>query len=151
MAIPEPISHPQAHADASSAAAGEDRQVIHCLYCCKPQTVSRKAMTLTCKFCNKVLRLEELRVKDYTARRSIEVLGIITVEKKGQVVADRILCGGLVARGKIKGHVTSRGPVLVGPEAEIKGNVTAPSVAVGPGAILDGHFDIGPKEPAPVH
>jgi cytoskeletal protein CcmA (bactofilin family) len=65
------------------------------------------------------------------------------VEKKGNVIAEKILCGGLVVRGKIKGNITSRGPVLVGPEAEIKGDMTAPSLAVGAGAILEGNYQIG--------
>jgi cytoskeletal protein CcmA (bactofilin family) len=46
----------------------------------------------------------------------------------------RVQCGGLIVRGKLKGSVVSRGPVLVGPEAEIKGDVTAPALAVGAGA-----------------
>jgi hypothetical protein len=122
----------------------DDRQVIVCLYCHKPQEVGRKAMSMTCKYCHKSLKLEDQRFSKYEARRAIETLGIVTVEKKGNVVADRVACGGLVVRGKIKGNVTSRGPVLVGPEAEIKGDVVAPSLAVGLGAILDGRYDIRP-------
>jgi cytoskeletal protein CcmA (bactofilin family) len=72
----------------------------------------------------------------------------VTVEKKGIVNADRVLCGGLIVRGKLRGDVTSRGPVLVGPEAEIKGDVTAPSLAVGAGAVLDGDYAIGTAPPA---
>jgi hypothetical protein len=121
----------------------EDRVTITCLYCVKPQEVSRRAMTVTCKFCNKSLRIEDIRIKEYQARRNIDTCGIVTVEKKGNVVVDKILCGGLVARGKIKGSVVSRGPVLVGPEAEIRGDVKAPSLAVGAGAILDGNYEIG--------
>jgi len=52
----------------------------------------------------------------------------------------------------VKSAVVSKGPVLVGPEAEIKGNVTAPSLAVGAGAVLEGRYSIGAKknaEPAP--
>jgi len=55
----------------------------------------------------------------------------------------------LVVLGKIKGTVLSRGPVLVGPEAEIRGDVTAPRLAVGAGAILEGNYDIGPKAAEP--
>src|SRR4051812_18147519 len=123
----------------------DDRVTITCLYCEKPQDVGRRALTITCKFCNKSLKLEDLRFKEYQARRSIETCGIVTVEKKGNVVADRVQCGGLIVRGKLKGEVVSRGPVLVGPEAEIKGNVTAPALAVGAGAILDGRYEIGKK------
>jgi hypothetical protein len=122
----------------------DDRQVIVCLYCDRPQEVGRKAQSLTCKFCNKALKLQDVPIKAYEARRSIETLGVVTVEKKGNVQAERILCGGLVVRGKVKGNVMSRGPVLVGPEAEIKGDVKATSLAVGAGAILSGHYDIRP-------
>ena len=69
----------------------------------------------------------------------------MTVEKKGHVVADRIHCGGLIVRGKLKGDIRSRGPVLVGPEAEVKGDVIAPSLAVGAGAVLEGKYEIGKK------
>jgi cytoskeletal protein CcmA (bactofilin family) len=101
---------------------------------------------MTCKFCNKSLRLQDMPYKGYEARRSIETCGIVTVEKKGNVVVtDHILCGGLVVRGKVKGNILSRGPVMVGPEAEIKGDVTAPALAVGAGAVLDGKYDIRPE------
>lgn len=121
----------------------DDRQMVVCLYCSKPQEVGRKAMTITCKFCNKSLRLEDIPFNGYQARRAIETCGIVTVEKKGNVVADRILCGGMIVRGRVKGNITSRGPVLVGPDAEIKGNITAPSLAVGAGAIVEGFWQIG--------
>jgi hypothetical protein len=123
--------------------APNDRQTIVCLYCAKPQEIGRKAMSVTCRFCHKSLKLEDLFFKQYEARRAIETVGVVTVEKKANVVSDRVLCGGLVVRGKIRGNVTSRGPVLVGPDAEIKGDVTAPSLAVGAGAVLDGKYNIG--------
>src|SRR5205809_4106260 len=124
----------------------EDRATIVCLHCGKPQEVGRKAMSITCKFCNKPNKLEDERIADYKARRSVETCGIVTVEKKGYVVVtDKIHCGGMVIRGKVKGTIVSRGPVLVGPEAEIKGDVTAPSLAAGAGAVLEGHYSIGPQ------
>ena len=126
----------------------DDRITIVCLHCDKPQEVGRKTMSLTCKFCHKPLRLEDVTFKAYEARRAIETCGIVTVEKKANVVSDRIHCGGIIIRGKIKGHITSRGPVLVGPEAQITGNVTAPTIAIGGGAVLEGQYQIGRKPPA---
>ena len=124
----------------------DDRSTIVCLYCNKPQEISRKAMSVTCKFCHKSLKLEDIRYDKYEARRNIDTCGIVTVDKKGNVVVtDKINCGGLIVRGKIKGNVVSRGPVLIGPEAEIKGDVSAPTLAVGAGAILDGKYVIGPQ------
>jgi hypothetical protein len=133
------------HASSYNVPAPDDAVTVVCLYCNKPQEVGRKAKTITCKFCSKSLQLEDKPYNKYEARRSIETCGIVTIEKKGHVVADRILCGGLVVRGKVvaKESVVSRGPVLVGPDAEIKGDVTAPRLAVGPGAILEGNYQIG--------
>src|SRR3954451_17227150 len=125
----------------------EDRTTIVCLYCDKPQEVSRKAVTVTCKFCHKSLKIEDERIKEYRSRRTLDTVGVVTVEKKGHVVVvDKIQCGGLIVRGKVKGDVVSRGPVLVGPEAEIRGNVKAPTLAVGAGAILDGYYEIGHRD-----
>ena len=103
-------------------------------------------MTVTCKYCNKSLRIEDIRIKDYQARRTIDTCGVVTIEKKGHAVVDRIHCGGMIVRGKVKGTIQSRGPVLVGPEAEIRGDVTAPKLAVGAGAILDGKYEIGERD-----
>lgn len=125
-----------------------DRATIVCIYCDRPQEVSLRAQSITCKFCYKPLKLKDEAFTRYEARRAVETVGIVTVEKKGNVIADRIVCGGLIVRGKVKGTVQSRGPVLVGPEAEIKGDVTAPSLAVGAGAILEGRYAIG-KQPPP--
>ena len=117
---------------------------IVCLYCHKPHDVARKAVSLTCKHCHKPLSLLDVTVKEYRGVQVIDTLGIVTVEKRGHVVVTKqITCGGLVARGKIKGAIHSRGAVLVGPEAEIKGDVTAPSIAIGAGAILEGRYEIG--------
>ncbi|MGD1275809.1 MAG: polymer-forming cytoskeletal protein [Tepidisphaeraceae bacterium] len=138
MALPlEPIPGPHER---------EDRVSIVCLHCRQAQQVARRALTVTCRHCHKSLRLEDLPIKDYHARRSIETCGIVTVEKKGNVVADRVLCGGMIVRGKVKAKVISYGPVLVGPEAEINGDITAPSLAVGAGAILEGQYAIGSPE-----
>ena len=102
-------------------------------------------MSVTCKFCHKSLKLEDVQFKGYEARRVVETCGGVTVERKGNLITDRVTCGGMIVRGKVRGAVTSRGPVLVGPEAEIKGDMSAPTLAVGAGAVLEGRYDIGPK------
>ena len=132
--------------DTYNVPPGDDRLTIVCLYCSKPQEVARRAMTVTCRFCNKSLKLEDLHFSAYQARRAIDTCGVVTVEKKGNVVADKIMCGGLVVRGKLKGDIFSRGSVLIGPEADVRGDITAPSLAVGAGAVLEGRYEIGKKE-----
>lgn len=122
---------------------GDDRMTVVCLHCNKAQEVGRKAMTVTCKFCYKPLNLKDVVFTRYEARRVIETVGVVTVEKKGNVVADKIHCGGLIVRGKVKSNVQSRGPILVGPEADLIGDITAPTMAVGAGAVLEGNYRVG--------
>jgi hypothetical protein len=133
-----------------TSSSSDDKQTIVCLFCHKPQQVARRAMTVTCRHCHKPLKLEDMTIKTYESRKTIATLGTVTIEKKGSaVVQDSLKCGGLVVRGKIKGAIESVGPVLIGPDADVKGNVTAPSLAVGAGAVLEGYYEIGPKdEPA---
>ena len=53
----------------------DDRQTITCLYCEKEQEVGRKAMSMTCKYCSKSLKLEDIPLNKYEARRTIETVG----------------------------------------------------------------------------
>src|SRR5687768_3481114 len=138
--MPAPTSQPR---------PPEDRHTIVCLYCAKPQEVARRAMSITCKFCNKPLKLEDITIKQYEARRQVATCGVVTVEKKGSAITDSIKCGGLIVRGKVKGTVESQGPVLIGPDAEVKGDVTAPTLAVGAGAVLEGQYEIGLRRGGP--
>lgn len=123
----------------------DDRQTIVCLYCNKPQEVARRAVQITCKYCYKALKIEDIVVNQYLAQRNVETCGIVVVEKKGNVVVlqGKIHCGGLIVRGKVKASVLSRGSVLIGPEADLIGDVTAPTLAVGSGAVLNGYYRIG--------
>ena len=122
-----------------------DTHTIQCLFCHQRQEVARRAMSITCKFCHKRLKVEATSVTHYEAWRQFATCGLLTVEKAGTVVADVILCGRLVVRGKVKGKIESQGPVLIGRDAEVNGDVTAPALAVGAGAVLKGRYEIGPK------
>lgn len=141
MNLPNPANRDAAYA----YAGGEDRQRITCIHCESVQEISRKALSVTCRSCGKSLRLEDVRIGKYEARRTLETCASLTIERKGQLVADKVSCGSAVIRGKTKGTITSRGPVLVGPEAEIVGDIIAPTIAIPEGAILEGRYTIGPK------
>ncbi len=130
------------------AFSSDEKQRVVCIHCNHTNEISRKAISVTCQSCRKALRLEEVRVKDYQARRIVETCSTVTVERKGDLRAEKIMCAGAVLRGKIKGDVVSTGPVLIGPEAELTGGVTAPTIAIPSGAVLEGFYRIGPT-PAP--
>src|SRR5258705_1371171 len=121
-----------------------DRTAILCLHCGKPQEVGRKAMSVTCKFCYISLKLEDVKITRYEARRVIETCGTVTIDKKGHVVSD-VRCVNLVLRGKLKGDVVGLRNVEVAGDAELKGDVTAGALNVAPGAMLEGFYRIGTK------
>lgn len=106
-------------------------------------------MTITCRHCNKPLKLDAIEITHYEARRQIASCGVVTIEKRGSVVTERILCGRLVVHGHVTGNIESQGPVLIGRDGHLKGDVTAPSLAVGAGAVLEGRYEIGPQGVAP--
>lgn len=122
----------------------DDKVLVNCYECGGENEVSRRALTITCSTCFKPLKLEDIVVERYDARRTLATVGVVTVEKKGQIVADTIKCGALILRGQVKSkHVFSNGAVLLSPQAELLGDVKAPSLAVGGGAKLEGHYEIG--------
>jgi Polymer-forming cytoskeletal len=132
--------------DSSFADDHQDRQSIRCIHCGCAQQVSRRALTVTCKSCSKTLKIEPISIRRYQARRAIETCGALTIEKRGNVLSDRILCGELVVRGSVRAEVIcSQGPVRVAPGGRLTGDVTAPSLAVADGAILHGRYRIGPN------
>ena len=54
----------------------------------------------------------------------------------------------------LRGTVDSAGagiirPVLVGPEADLIGDVTAPTMAIGAGAVLEGNYRVGKNKMKP--
>src|SRR5579859_2118537 len=79
---------------------------VVCYHCNAIVKVSQQALTVVCPHCHKALRLEDLAIKGYQARRIVETYGVITVERNGQVISDRVICGGLVVRGKVRGNVS---------------------------------------------
>src|SRR5258705_9473268 len=99
-------------------------------------------MSVTCKFCSKSLKLEDVKITRYEARRVIETCGTVTIDKKGHVVSD-VRCVNLVLRGKLKGDVVGLRNVEVAGDAELKGDVTAGALNVAPGAMLEGFYRIG--------
>ena len=115
------------------------------------QEVGRRALTVTCRACNKPLQIGDLKVKNYDARRKVQTTGSLVVEKKGQIVSDAVECGTAVVRGTIKtkhGTVV-RGTALVGPGAQVVGDFKCQRLAVGAGASLDGFYVVGRDEMTP--
>lgn len=128
---------------AKSSPRADEQITIVCLYCGRPQQVGSRAMSLPCRFCSKNLRVEDYLITGYEARRVMETCGTVTIESTGNVVVSRITCGRLVLRGRLKGNVVCRGPVVIEAGGDLRGDVTAPSISIVPGARLEGRYQIG--------
>ena len=88
---------------------------------------------MTCKYCHKKLKLEDqpiARVRRPPRHRDPRHRHHREKGQRGRR-PHRLRRPDRPRQGQ--GQCTSRGPVLVGPEAEIKGNITAPTLAVAPG------------------
>lgn len=124
-----------------------DRQTIICVHCNQQMEIGARAMSAPCRHCGKPLFFEDIRITAHELKKkAIETYGSIVVEKKGTCNADRVHCGSMDVRGKVNAQVTSRGPVHIGPQAEVRGDVTAPTLAVDAGAVLEGRYQIGPPQ-----
>ena len=128
-----------------------DMQHIACYHCGGLQEVGRRAQTVTCRKCSKPLQIADVKIKAYDARRKVQTTGSVVVEKKGQIMADSVECGGLVVRGQVKAKngLTVRGTVLIGAESTVTGNLAAHRLAVGAGATLQGFYCIGKDHMVP--
>lgn len=124
-------------------------RTIVCVYCRKPQQVGAIAKSLPCRFCHKALLLEDILIPGYEAKRVIETCGTITIGPKGDVTVNSLVCAGLGVAGKLKGNVTCLGPVSIAAGAMVRGDVTAMSVEIAPGARLDGKYSVV-GEPPPI-
>jgi hypothetical protein len=127
---------------AKSVVQADEQMTIVCLYCGKAQQVGRRAMSLPCRFCLKSLRVEDIVLNRYEARRLIETCGSITIESNGNVFAD-LTCGSLLVRGQLKGNVVCRGALVIDATAPLPGANTAPAIRVIDGARIIGKCRIG--------
>ena len=73
----------------------------------------------------------------------------LTIEKSGTWVGT-IHALSVVVNGKIKGNVKTDGKVEIGPTGQIYGNVTAGTIAIASGAVIEGDMHMIERD-EPVH
>ena len=129
-----------------SKAASAPR-TVECYHCRHRFTVSWQTMTTSCPKCARGLNVEDIVIKVAYAVRKIQTCGTLVVEKKGRVTAQTVEAhGGVDVEGALEANVVSRGHVRIGPKAQWKGDLTAPTVLVELGGqIARGFFVIEPQ------
>jgi len=87
----------------------------------------------------------DVEINEYCAKIEMWTAGIVTVGKKGTLIAEVRAESVVVKGGEIKGPVTSRGPVFLEKGSRIFGNITAPSLAIVESQHLVGMIVTGPR------
>ena len=118
---------------------------IFCIHCGGELTVSPKAFSVNCRYCNRRVGVEDHHIGHYHAGTNIETGGDVSVTSRGHVRA-RIHVKNLQVQpqGQVYGNVIAEEKVTVETQANLLGDVTARRLEVQPGAHLKGFYRIGP-------
>ena len=120
------------------------RRLIFCPRCDARQEVSRATKSTSCPGCHRNISTQDVEINEYCAKIEMYTAGIVTVGKKGTLIAEVRAEGVAVKGGEIKGPVNSRGPVVL-EKGRLFGNVTCPILVVAEGSQLVGMIVTGPR------
>ncbi len=111
-------------------------------------------MSTSCPGCHKPVMVENITIKGYKGVNRVETTGTLHVTKRGRVVAQHevVAFGGIEVHGQLHcKEARSAGPVILKAGCDWKGDLTAPSLIVEKGAMIQGgHFRI-PVDPLADH
>jgi hypothetical protein len=121
------------------------RRLIFCPRCDARQEVSKVTKSTSCPGCHRNILTSDVEINEYCAKIEMWTAGVVTVGKKGTLIAEVRAEAVVVKGGEIKGPVTSRGPVSLEKGAKIFGNITAPTISVAETQHLVGMIVAGPR------
>lgn len=99
------------------------------------------AMSISCPWCYKRVTLDDVEVRDTCRQAKVQTCGRLLVHRRGSLVASVIeAMQGIEIQGHAEGTISSGGPVFIGPKARVKGDVSAPSIWMEPGAVIEGGY-----------
>jgi cytoskeletal protein CcmA (bactofilin family) len=116
---------------------------VYCHHCGKELLVSAKAVSIGCPHCNRRISVEDLTVSSYHIRACLETCGSIRVAPTG-ILQGRVRSRSLQVEGQLRGNVTADDKVSLASGASISGDITARSLEVNSGGIINGFCRIEP-------
>jgi len=121
---------------------------VQCYHCRHRFDIPSRAMSLSCPRCAKALVIEDVIINTAHNVRKIQTCGKVIIEKKGRVVAQLVEAhGGVEVEGFLEAKVLSGGPVRIGPKAQWKGDLAAPSLTAELGCRIERGFFTIPDDP----
>lgn len=121
------------------------RRLIFCPRCDARQEVSRVTKSTSCPSCHRNIMTTDVEINEYCAKIEMWTAGVVTVGRKGTLIAEVRAENVVVKGGEIKGPVTSRGAVILDKGSRVFGNITAPVLSVGETQHLVGMIVAGPR------
>lgn len=125
---------------------------VRCYHCQHDFSISAHARSAACPKCYRGLCLDDLIVKTSAPQvgtpGKLQTCGQIVVEKKARYVGKAVQAvEGVEIQGQLEAEVVSQGPVVIGAGATHKGDLTAATLVVEPGAVIKGgFFRVGPSD-----
>lgn len=133
------------HSGDPAVGARSAQRPVRCYHCQHDFTISAHARSAACPKCYRGLCLDDLIVKSSAPQvgtpGKLQTCGQIVVEKKAKYVGKAVQAvEGVEIQGQLEAEVVSQGPVTIGAHATLKGDLTAASLIVEPGAVIKGGF-----------
>ncbi len=128
------------------ANSGPPTRKVQCYHCREQVAVASKALTLTCPLCSRAIKVDDFVIRGERTVNCVRTCGALVIKPrarfKGNLVEAR---AGADINGVLDCNVVCGGAVIIGPKAIWKGDCTAQSIVIKPGAtILGGRFEVKP-------
>lgn len=123
-------------------------KTVQCYHCDHRFEVGGRAQSTSCPGCYKSVIVHDIEIGNQVGPKTeLKTCGKIVIKKRGRLICQRIVAhDGLICEGIIDAKtVASRMPVTLGKKSNFKGDLTAPSVDIQAGAVIQpSQFAIGP-------
>ncbi len=113
----------------SKMVSRETTRDISCFSCGATQQVSSAAESTQCPKCSSYIDLRDFKIAGAFGR-SIQTQGDVIISSKGDVTSQRILCGGAVIEGKMRGQMVCTGTVTVKAWDKVLGGIEAQKIVI---------------------
>ncbi|MEM7627348.1 MAG: polymer-forming cytoskeletal protein [Planctomycetota bacterium] len=123
-------------------------KTVQCYHCDHRFEVGGRAQSTSCPGCYKSVIVHDIEIGNQVGPKTeLKTCGKIVIKKRGRLICQTVVAhDGLTCEGIIDARtVASRMPVTLGKKSNFKGDLTAPSVDIQAGAVIQpSRFAIGP-------
>lgn len=120
-------------------------RTIRCYHCASEFEVGAKALTVSCPCCYRRVVIEDMLVRHSHSGGRVQTCGRIVVAERGRFTAMTVeASGGLEIDGVFNAQRVTSDSVRLGSASRFRGDCSARSIRIEPGARIDGgYFRVG--------